>query len=448
MLRRGLGLGFVAALVMSSCGEPKRDPVVPTSAPGCRIRVPESQDNPFIVEWDEARRRVLRERMKSGVVVVRYDDCNLEVLERCSAANAKYLWRTTAPKRDRISISNVEQLWANVPTGAAKLEEDLGGGELTIDAMRVGTWYVPEAVPQASLQGNDCARATHVIAAISTGAFEMRKRISVLAKDISEGPDGVRAPVTHEGKFDACGSGATESGPPNECAAPIRIEVTKIIATAQLCRAGDRVDCAQQCKNGNEQSCQRLADVLPTEDDPERTTLYRKACERGDQRSCNNFGVMLVRGVAVAHDLPHARQLFVKACDSGLVEACSNAGVALSRDVYMKPLLDPEAEPRLRQACAKNLAVACFEAGNRMAEDGKTFAAHDAVQLVTKACELDYGPACAKLAEIKRPTERAAADKLDAKACAKGVRTSCPKGEAPPDANDGPWSELFILRAP
>jgi hypothetical protein len=442
MRRRGFVLPFVGAVIVAGCSSSTtKEAAAPLAlGPGCRIKVPESQDKPFIVDWDEARRRALTERARSGVIVVHYEDCRLEVLDRCTATK-KYRWLPTAPKQDRISISNVEQLWANVPTDAAVLEDKLGAGGMTIESTRVGSWHAMEPVGQPELQG-DCARATHAISSIIAGAFEMRMENGVLAQHSDRGQ-----PFSKDGRMEACGA-SSEGQPPTDCSSPFRIEVTKIQAASHVCKSGDRVDCAAQCKNGNETSCQRLADVMINDEDSERTSLYKRGCDRDDQRACNNFGVMLVRGIAVAHDLPRARQILVKSCESGIAEACSNAGVVLGRDEYGKPLDDPNADVRLREACAKRIAVACFVAGSRTAEDGKSFAAADAVDLLTKACDLEHGSACAKLAALHRPKDRGLADKLAARACARGARSSCPGHDPRSEDNEAPWSELLLVPSP
>lgn len=448
MRRNGLLFCLLpSVLAVASCSSPPpKEPAPTTSASsGCRIKVPESQDRPFIVEWDDARRAAFKQRVKSGVVVVRYDDCNLEILDRCTVTTSTYRWYPTPVKQDRISISTVEQLWANVPTGAGKLEERLGAGELMIEATRIGNWQVTERVSETSLRGPDCARATHIVASIATGAFEMRAGRGVLARRAANEEEVTHRPATFDGKFESCNDNAEERPPP-DCSAPIRIELAKILAASHSCRPGDRMDCTQQCKNESEISCQRLADILVNDEDTERTSLYKRGCDRDDQRACNNFAVMLVRGVAIAHDLPRARQLLGRACDSGIAEACANAGIVLGRDEYMKPLKDPNAEVRLRQACTKGVALGCFEAGIRPGDDGAPPA--DAKELLTKACDLSSGPACAKLAAAQRKTDRALADKLDARACTLGVRASCAKRDPTKEPVERPWSELVLIPSP
>ena len=441
MRRFGLGLAlvtvFTTALVVNGCGGEQPAPTTPTPAfSGCRIHVPESQEKPFVVAWESAMRGTLERRLHEGVIIVHYEDCGMELLERCTTPT-KYRWTPTpTPKRDRLSISTIEQLWANMPLGATRFEDVLSAGDLTIEALRVGTWTAAERVDPATLKGVDCARATHVVSSIAAGAFEMGIRAHSQKAEFSQ--------LAHEGQFETCAAQGSEERPPEHCAASIRIEITKIGAVSRTCRPNDREDCALQCKNDSEISCQRLATILVNVDDNvAAASLFRRGCDRDDQRACNNLGVMLVRGVGVAHDLPRARTLFARACDAGIAEACANSGLGLSRDEYSNPTHEPNADAKFRQACTLHVGLGCYEAAMRATDDGH--GVPDAIGLLGKGCEFGHGPACAKLAVSTRPTNRAGADKLDERACSLGFRSSCPNGAAV--AAPDPKRDFILLPA-
>src|SRR6186997_2588172 len=83
--------------------------------------VTKSQAEPLIVEWPSAARGKLEADMRRGVVAVRYVGCDMEVLGQCTAKGS-YGYTPITRKRDRITMRDADDLYANIPVGAARLE--------------------------------------------------------------------------------------------------------------------------------------------------------------------------------------------------------------------------------------------------------------------------------------------------------------------------------------
>ncbi len=128
----------------------------------CHVKA--SQTKPLVVEWHGEERGALETQARPGLIVVRYDGCEMEVLSRCTAP-AQYQYAGMNPKRDNQSIRNEDELYAAVPIGAARLEGKLQQfGELNVKMTMVGRWEAAKTeIKKSELQGADCQRATHVI---------------------------------------------------------------------------------------------------------------------------------------------------------------------------------------------------------------------------------------------------------------------------------------------
>jgi TPR repeat protein len=80
------------------------------------------------------------------------------------------------------------------------------------------------------------------------------------------------------------------------------------------------------CKAGLAAGCSRLGDEIAkskTKEDLSRAvTLYRRACDRGDAKSCYTAGQMYREGVGVAADLQLSSEYMERACRAGYKPAC------------------------------------------------------------------------------------------------------------------------------
>jgi hypothetical protein len=90
-----------------------------------------SQAKPLIVEWPSADRGELEAQARNrGIVGVHYQGCEMQVLDGCTAP-VKYGYSPITRKKDRVVMRDADDLYANIPVGAARLEAKLEkSGEL------------------------------------------------------------------------------------------------------------------------------------------------------------------------------------------------------------------------------------------------------------------------------------------------------------------------------
>jgi hypothetical protein len=210
--------------------------------------VTKSQSEPLVVEWPSAARAKLEALSRTGVVAVRYSGCEMEVLASCNAPG-KYAYTAINPKRDHVVIRNEDDLYANIPLGAAKLESKLARtGELDVDMSIVGRYASDRATVRADeLQGPDCSKATHVVSALTVGAFDFSAgagaTISGEAKLGNAGGGGSsqssKELLNSDGHMSACDAARTSDGkPPEACGAILRLEVVPLGQAKQEVPAG------------------------------------------------------------------------------------------------------------------------------------------------------------------------------------------------------------------
>ncbi len=224
------------AVFASGCGGSSLSPSAPEFTPKDQTtcKVHKSQSNPLIVEWPSADRASLETRSRQGLVVVRYDGCELELLTRCHAPGT-YRYTSVSPKKDSLRIRNEDELWASMPIGAASLEGKLrNGGELGVNMTLVGTYQSDRiAVAKSDLEGL-CDGATHILGGLSVGAFEFFSTATgsqgggatVAGVGASASSSSSQEVLATDGRSDACdASSSKDTEPPDGCAALLRIEV-------------------------------------------------------------------------------------------------------------------------------------------------------------------------------------------------------------------------------
>jgi len=131
---------------------------------------------PKLTAWDPDERARINALRQQGVVAVRYAvrGCNveLEVLPNC-VGKGTYGFSAYAESRQDY-LQNQDDLFAELPLGAASLSGKLSGNrQLRTDYLLVGVASLPSnaAYAKESLEGPDCARATHVVARVYLGGF-------------------------------------------------------------------------------------------------------------------------------------------------------------------------------------------------------------------------------------------------------------------------------------
>lgn len=277
---------------------------VPEGQAKCSVSA--SQEKPLIVEWPSGDRTDLEVRTRQGgLVVVRYEGCVMRLLPRCTAPGA-YAYIPVTVKQDTIVMQSADELYANIPAGAAKFEAKLASaGQLNVAMMMVGKFAADRAtvVPE-ELEGS-CDGATHVVVGMNVGAFEffagsdgeIGAGATVASAGAGAKSTAKRETLTRDGDTEACLKATlADETPPAGCGASLRLEVIALetpqaaaaepVAPRLVCPAGtDLVDgmcqpkVSKQCPEGMRfqegQGCipnvvKPTAIALPTQGSPTR----------------------------------------------------------------------------------------------------------------------------------------------------------------------------------
>jgi hypothetical protein len=459
-----------AAPPVDAPAETPKNPLDHGAAPVCASTT--AQSRPLIVDWPSSERAEIEARARRGLVVVRADGCRLEVLRRCAPKKAAaYGYVAITPKTDRVALRDATELYANVPVYAAKLEGELKrSGKLEVAMTIVGQWDTADPTPRVDELDGDCTGATHVVTALTVGAFELSSSRAFEA--------GAKAEIAGFG-----GGGKTESGqellnrdgdhascekatdrddrPPSGCGAALRIEVVPLGAARAdepACSAGTAWDGAQcvavkagvTCPEGQvadkERGCvARKVDVVPprsarrapitsrgvtpVDADCADEAACAERCNGGDAKGCAGLGALLRGGLAAgktSDDGARALAAFQKACDGGHTGSC----VAGGEMRYQALGVDKDVDAAIAlfdRACAAGEAAGCNDMGIVLADRKETA---KAATYYEKACTKDVAIGCVGLGLLTRdgrgvPKDAARAKALFQKACKAGVSVGC-----------------------
>ncbi len=225
-----------------------------------------SSSRPHIVEWPAADRAQLEAAAKRGIAAVRYSGCEMEVLPRC-ALTGSYRFTPTTRKLERVAIRDADELYAELPVGAVKLEGKLEQAGVLEVAMHVVGRYDAATSEESKLAGA-CNDATHVITGLTVGAFEFSAGASsgvsggvgVLGAKAGGSERREKQLINRDGDAAACSSSAsTDEEPPDGCAALLRVEVTPV---ADLAIAAP-IEVTRPAGAGGLGMANRSADVHP-----------------------------------------------------------------------------------------------------------------------------------------------------------------------------------------
>ena len=238
---RALGVLTVLGLAAAGCGPTNLAAKVaeaPSNDREAKCGVTKSQAEPLIVEWPSSSRAKIEALTRTGVVAVRYSGCEMEVLASCTAPG-KYQYVGITPKHDRVTIKDADDLYANIPLGAAKLESKLEkSGQLDVSMTIVGRLSADRKVVRAKeLEGPDCGKATHIVSALTVGAFDFyagaEAQVAGSATGFGAAAGGksstARELLNSDGKPAACDVAKTsDTHPPEGCGAVVRLEVVPL----------------------------------------------------------------------------------------------------------------------------------------------------------------------------------------------------------------------------
>ena len=227
---------FFASLAVMSCGGSFRV-ARPAILDAAQCSMSRDHSAPLIVDWSNASRGELELLASKHTVAVHYAGCKISVLRQCRVRGT-YTYRAITPKHDQIVMRDRDELYANIPFGAASFEAKLlSAGALSVQSTIVGRFDATNVELGSSDFEGDCASATHVITGLSAGSFRFfagsgeqgggdvgafgvgaggstASRREVLVED---GNDGVCARAT-----------AADAAPPYGCGALIRVELVPI----------------------------------------------------------------------------------------------------------------------------------------------------------------------------------------------------------------------------
>jgi len=471
-LRVPVCLALIAApIVATGCPRPGAvaqavRPKPSVSVPGeARCGVAKDHAEPLIVEWPSSVRAKLEAIAHNGLVAVRFQGCELEVLQHCKVPGA-YAWTPITRKEDRVSMRDQDELWANVPIGAGGLEGKLArSGALHVKMTIVGRWAADhDAIAKNELNG-DCARVTHVVTGMVAGAFDFwagaDATVAGGASVFNVGAGGKSASsaelINRDGETSSCVKSTNgDKTPPDGCGALLRIELSAVGAAKATSATPDCTDktawdgkqCAAlvagtgvECPAGFAQNggqCEKIAPAASVAA-PQQTKIctYGDAieCTRfcdvdGDASSCNDLALMLSRGDGVTMDDKKATTFFLRSCDLGSAIGCNNAGMRVE---YGRGVNKDEAHAGTlyEKACDRGMAAACNNLG-RMVINGWGIAKDEprAVDLFRKGCGQGDVGACANLGWCYVRGKGVAADRAAGvsflkKACKGGNSWSC-----------------------
>lgn len=257
-------LPFVAACgsskdLVKDAGSPATPPPMPEAFTN-KCDAAKGQLRPLVVEWDAPDRAALESQSRQGQLVVRYEGCSFEVLRRCKAPKRfTYAYTGITPKDEVVTMSNVKELYASIPVHAAKFEAKLAAGSKLSAEMRiVGEYGVPGDTPAIDQLEGDCQGATHVITALTIGAFsfgagsnkEMSGSAAVMGAGVGAKDGSQSEKLSKDGDPASCNeSKRGDQAPPEKCGALLRVEMAELRAKGDFvpeCKAGQKLDATKR----------------------------------------------------------------------------------------------------------------------------------------------------------------------------------------------------------
>ena len=201
---------------------------------------------PLLVEWPSSDRAELEALAARGLVAVHYVGSAMELLPNCKVSG-HYLYAPLTRRHDRVTIRDASQLYAAIPIGAAKLEGALRRtGQLNVEMTVVGRY---EASETGTLQGQ-CTTATHVVTALTVGAFDFFAGASASVEAAANGGTGAaqagggssakRETLNRDGDEAACAkTTASDKTPPYGCGAALRVDLEALASSSSPPRPVD-----------------------------------------------------------------------------------------------------------------------------------------------------------------------------------------------------------------
>ena len=148
---------------------------------------PKQADRPFIIEWDATDNSSFEARAANDVVFVRYEGCDLQIVDGCSSdvrgsfgSYKAVEW--TSGTVESLDINNDGDLFAKLPLGVSELGARVEGGEkFHMEYFVSGT---RSATRESVFRGDvgkvaACKNATHFVYSYNLGAFALGSQSSI-----------------------------------------------------------------------------------------------------------------------------------------------------------------------------------------------------------------------------------------------------------------------------
>ncbi|HEY3494676.1 MAG TPA: hypothetical protein VGK73_08330 [Polyangiaceae bacterium] len=247
---------LLAALAAGACSPSLPPPAAEVGKPAqemppsFKCEATQGQTRPLIVEWSAPDRASLEALAKHNQIVVHFEGCSLLPLRQCRAPQQSYGYTAITPKDEVVSMKNADELYANVPVHAVQLEGKLRQtGELRAAMRIVGMYEARGVVPALDQLQGDCSSATHVVTALTVGAFEFSAgkvdegsaQAGIFGVGAGASRSNQKETLSRDGDVAACNASAGgDSGPPDRCGALLRLEVATLRpAGANTPKCGD-----------------------------------------------------------------------------------------------------------------------------------------------------------------------------------------------------------------
>ena len=144
-------------------------PETPTLASKCRVGA--SQTSVLVTEWNAAETANMEALLAGGAIAVAFSGCQLRVLPNCRLGG-QYGWQRTTLTSDRVEIKNDAELYTKLPLGAVSLGGELKKyGNLAVTTTVAGQARLTGMQATMVPQDPSCSEATHIVDALSVGAF-------------------------------------------------------------------------------------------------------------------------------------------------------------------------------------------------------------------------------------------------------------------------------------
>lgn len=409
--------------------------------------------SPWVVDLPPDKAHQLEAEIKSGqIILVHYDCQELKIVRGCQVKRSEpYAYTGLAFEQRHKELEDADTAHLALsgdPNFAAKVQADYNNGVmLRIDYASIGRRATAtRLVYRDMLEGAKCGEATHFLGAMEVGAYSLS---SGAAADIGAAAEvfgrGGNASSTSKVKNESSSGDASicknakadDPSPPNECSAPLLIQLVPIEAGSSgaggpppppASRRGENAASPYQdkCPPGKvldpSGSCRTKSKAKAYTCDPSNASECSEQCDKGSPQSCTILGFKYEKGDGVKQDEAKAMSIYKKACDGNDLDGCTGYGYTLSKSD--KPDEQSLGGKILSAACDRGSGRACSGIGQRArkARDWQT-----AYKYFERGCGLGYSRGCyyGGYALLKLEKDDSKALSLMNRACTGGDQRGC-----------------------